>query len=212
MRIVQNLLELLKTAGETTPLARVVDVAGGGHEGKVNTSDLGAFNISLTRIRPHMISMHTLALESLADQAPNVSFVHDFPGAVYTYLHRGVGGALGWVVYIVLEMMHAVLGRWLFVPIEESGERHVYLATSGRYRPRNGKRTDITQEESQVLAGSNGEIGSGVYSVGWNCEGPAERAVVALKELRANGVKKLVWDHFTTEFDRISGAGGTKPA
>ncbi|KAH7063862.1 hypothetical protein BKA63DRAFT_497142 [Paraphoma chrysanthemicola] len=205
MRIVQNFLEPLKKAGETTGLARVVNVAGAGTEGKIDTSDIEAFKIPFTQLRPQLVSMHTLALESLAEHAPNVSFVHDYPGAVYTDLHKGAGGAMGWLMYFLLEGIHALLGRWLFVPIEESGERHIYLATSGRYAPHDGHEMGISQEKSTALRGSNGERGSGVYSVGWDGEGPAERSLVALKGLRANGVKELVWNHMKTEFDRIRG-------
>ncbi|KAH7076236.1 hypothetical protein FB567DRAFT_535785, partial [Paraphoma chrysanthemicola] len=213
MRIVQNLLGPLKKAGETIGLARVVNVAGAGTEGKIDTSDIEAFKIPFTQLRPQLVSMHTLSLESLAEHAPNVSFVHDYPGAVYTDLHKGAkesGGALGWLMYLLLEGIHALLRRWLFVPIEESGERHVYLATSGRYAPHDGHETGILLEKSTVLRGSNGEPGSGVYSVGWDGEGPADRALVALKGLRSDGVKELVWNHMKTEFDRISGASSAQ--
>ncbi|KAF2027969.1 hypothetical protein EK21DRAFT_70762 [Setomelanomma holmii] len=210
IRVVQNLLPVLSTAGDTTPLARVVNVAGGTHEGDIHTSDIDADDIPFRKLRAHMTSVHAFALESLAEQAPNVSFVHDYPGTVYTDLHKGSGGGfLGLVMRILLELAHFFLARWLFVPIEEAGERHVYLATSGRYRPQTGKASGIDTQDSVALSGSNGGPGSGVYSVGRDCEGPAERAVGVLREMRRNGVKELVWDHVTGKIERINGDSGT---
>jgi hypothetical protein len=55
--------------------------------------------------------MYTLAWESLADQAPTVSSVHNFAGSVYTDLHKDVPGLL-------------------------SREQQVFLGTSMKYMPR----------------------------------------------------------------------------
>jgi hypothetical protein len=194
------------TAARNTSLARVIDVAGGTKEGEVNTSDLAARTIPFHRIRPHLASMHTLAWEALAQQAPTVSFVHEFPGAVYTPLYTNTSGFLPRVFSSAVKVAYALLGRWLFIPIEESGERHLFLATSGRYKPREGKATGVPlTNERDHMTGSDGVVGSGVYSVDWSGEGSTKGTEIALKHLRQKGVHELVWSHFTTEFDRISG-------
>ncbi|KAH7355478.1 hypothetical protein BKA66DRAFT_430165 [Pyrenochaeta sp. MPI-SDFR-AT-0127] len=204
IRIAQNLLPLLSTAARTTALARVINVAAAGKEGDMITSDIGALNIPLYRIRPHLASLHTLALEKLAEQAPDVSFLHDFPGAVYTNLHKNAAGFVGFLFRVFFTTVHTLLGNWMFVPIEECGERHVFFATSGRYPPREGKAIGVPQIGGAIARGSDGNSHSGVYSVGWDGEGPAKGAELALKELRKKGVPDLVWDHFIGEFERVS--------
>jgi hypothetical protein len=79
IRIVQQLLPLLTSAKS---LARVLDVAAGTYEGAIDTSDISAFTMPLWKLRSHMAIMHTFAWEVLADQAPGVSLVHNFPGSV----------------------------------------------------------------------------------------------------------------------------------
>jgi hypothetical protein len=144
----------------------------------------------------------------LAQQAPTVSFVHEFPDAVYTSLHKNVSGFLALLISFAIEVVYALLGRWLFVPIEESGERHVFLATSGRYKPREGKASGVPlAKEKDCVMGSDGVVGSGTYSVDWDGEGPTRGSKIALKVQREKGVREIVWGHFTTEFDRISGRG-----
>jgi hypothetical protein len=157
-----------------------------------------------TKLKPHMASMATLYLEVLSQQAPTVSFVHDFPGPVYTNLHRNAVGYTGLLIRIIIEFLYAVFGRWLFVPIDESGERHVHFATSTKYRPREGKAVGVVLKSVRVAEGSDGMVGSGVYSIDWNGEKRTEASVTALKELRSKGVKEIVWHHVMGEFDRIT--------
>ena len=204
-RIAQQLLPLLITAASTTPLARVVDVAGGTYEGHVDTSDIPALNVSYTKLRPHTCSIHTLSLEALAQQAPTVSFVHEFPDAVYTNLHKDASGALGLLFRVVITMLHAILGGWIFVPLEESGERHVFFATSRKYKPLDGGASGVSFGGLETAEGSNSVIGSGVYSMNWDGEKRTEQSVIALKELRSKRVNEMVWNHITSEFDRITG-------
>ncbi|KAF2821449.1 hydrogenase/reductase-like protein [Ophiobolus disseminans] len=207
-RIAQQLLPLLTAAASTTPLARVVNVSSGTYEGDVVTSDMQVQNLSFTKafseMKPHVASIATLYLEALADQAPTVSFVHDFPGPVYSNLHKNAIGVFGLLIRVITEVIYAFLGRWLFVPIEESGERHVYFATSKNYRPRAGTAVGMALEGVNAAEGSDGLVGSGVYSINWDGEKRTEASVSALKKLRAKGVKEIVWDHVTGEFDRIT--------
>lgn len=204
IRIAQQLLPLLEAAARTTPLARVVNVAGGTKEGNIDISDLAAMKMSLTSVRPHLTSMHTLALEHLALQSPTVSFVHDFPGAVYTALHKDTTGLLAFVFRCLIDAAYMLLGTWLFVPIGESGERHVFLATSASFPPREGTAAGISADGLPAVKGSNGEQKSGVYSVDWDCQGPGASAETALKALRKKGVQDLVWNHFLEKFEKAT--------
>ncbi|KAF1956446.1 hypothetical protein CC80DRAFT_473412 [Byssothecium circinans] len=199
IRIPQNLLNELTTAGNTSQLARVVNIAGGTKEGDIDTSDLAALRIPFPKIRGHLASMNTLALESLAEQAPAVTFIHDFPGAILTPLLNNVPGLMG-VLMRMMGLVHWLFARWLCVPIEESGERHVYLATSGRYAPKEGNASGLELDHG---AQGSEDAGGGVYTVDWDCEGPPKRVVHVLTALRKKGVKDLVWEHTTSEFERI---------
>jgi hypothetical protein len=205
IRIVQKLLPLLTVAASRTPLARVLNVAGGTYEGEVNTADLTALKTPLTKFRPHLSSMHTLSLEVLAQKAPGVSFVHDFPGAVYTNLGKNASGVVAMLYRTIITLLYLILGNWMFVSLEESGERHVFLATSKKYPPREGNAGGVSLGDFGVAKGSDDVVGSGMYSVNYDGEKRNEESTTVLKELRRKGVKEIVWNHITAEFVRIAG-------
>jgi hypothetical protein len=97
----------------------------------LDSSDFPARRVPLTAIRGHLCTLISLGLESVAKTTPEVSFVHEFPGAVNTSLFSRMEGILG----VVMRAYIYVLGRWICVPVKESGERHLYLATSARFPP-----------------------------------------------------------------------------
>ncbi|KAF2733834.1 hypothetical protein EJ04DRAFT_512866 [Polyplosphaeria fusca] len=205
LRIAQNFIPQLETASKTSPIARVLNVAGGTKEGEVDTTDLPALRMPFTRIRPHITSMISLVFETLSDQAPTVSFIHDFPGAVPTPLGHETPGFLGMLYRIFMWTLKYPLYRWVCVPIKESGERHVYLATSARYPPREGNAVGVPlQGGTDVESGTDGGKGSGMYAVDWDCDNRSSSVVPVLDRLRKKGVKELVWEHTNGEFVRIA--------
>jgi len=209
LRITQQLLPLLDAAACSTRLARVVNVASGTHEGAVDVSDLSLRDFPilqlLSKLKPHVSSMITLSMEELAAQAPTVSFVHDFPGAVYTNLHKNAVGPVGVVFWMVFEVMFFFFGRWILVPLEECAERQLHAATSAMYRPRVGTALGVTLDGSGVARGSDDVEGSGMYSITWDGERRTEQSVITLKEQRRKGVGEIVWKHVSGEFERITG-------
>jgi hypothetical protein len=161
--------------------------------------------MSFTKIRGHLVSMTSLAFEALADRAPTVSFVHDFPGSVPTPLGHETPGFLGYVYRLFMWILKVPLGRWVCVPIEESGERHVYLATSARYPPKEGNAVGVpAQGQEEVVKGIDSQDNSGMYCVDWDCEGPGENPIAVLDGLRKKGVKEIVWTYTQDEFKRIT--------
>jgi hypothetical protein len=115
---------------------------------------------------------------------------------------KGVSGAL-MRAYVYL------LGRWVCVPVEESGERHLYLATSARFPPvRGGSDAVRLRDGVGVALGTRGEIGSGVYSVGWDCESASRAVQELLAGLRGMGMVEEVWRHSEGEFKRITELDG----
>ncbi len=194
-----NLLPIIKTA---PALRRVVTVAGGSKEGRVYPDDYPARHLSLMKMRPHSIALITLSLEALAKSAPEVSFIHDYPGTVKTPL---MDHDLGFIS-VILRIYIFLFGWYVCVPLEECGERHLFLATSARFAPRTGKGADgVEVGRGSVAKGSNGEVGSGVYSVGSDCESGSAASQKSLAENRSQGLVEDVRKHIDGEFKRILG-------
>ena len=127
--------------------------------------------------------------------------MHDYPGTVQTTLMGRIEGVRG----VLLRAYVWLLGRWICVPIEESGERHLYLATSAKYPPGRGKSDAVRLGEGvEVAQGTTGETGSGVYSVGWDCESASQTVQNLLAELREKGMVEEIWRHTEKEFQRIT--------
>ncbi|KAL2146590.1 hypothetical protein VTI28DRAFT_3089 [Corynascus sepedonium] len=144
LRFIVNLLPQLQRA---MGLRRVVSVLAGTKEGPVQTDDMQVRRMSVLRARGHAASLTTLALEEAAQRsaatistsgAGPVSFVHAYPGFVRTPLGRkDVSGATA-TALVAVNAVLGILGPLIYIPIEESGERHVFLATSARFRAATG--------------------------------------------------------------------------
>ena len=198
IRFIVNLLPLLQQA---TGLRRVISVGGGGSEGPIDTADFEARTASVAFYRGHITSMTTLALETLAKQAPTVSFVNEHPGPVKTGLLREVDNLRMWIVWLVL----LLFGRWIYVALTESAERHLFLTTSAKYPARHGEDDGVPMPEGVPVArGVDGKAGSGVYSVRWDGES-AEHTIEVLEGLREHGIGEIVWRYTESQFKRIAG-------
>lgn len=198
IRFTENLLPLLKVAPS---LRRVVCVAGGGLEGPIDTTDFPGLRIPFYNIRKHLTTLVTLGFEALALQAPDVSFIHEHPGTVKTDL---MNRQEGWHGVLVRACINC-LGRWICIPIDESGERHLYLATSARFPPANGKNTGIQLGDGvEQCVATTGEVRSGMYSVGWNGESAAPKTLELLAGLREKGIREDIWHHTQGELKRIT--------
>ena len=203
-RFIVNLLPNLKQA---TGLRRVVSVLAGGHEGPIDVTDFQGKSMSMLKIRGHIVSMTDMALEKLAEQAPEVTFINDYPGAVKTGIGRESNTLMVWIMTMVL----MIIGPLIYIPIRESGERHLFFATSAKYPPR--VRLDAAVGDSagvplsegvEVATGTDGKVGSGVYSIHWSGEHAGPKVVKLLAGLREEGMAENVWQHTIGEFDRIT--------
>ncbi|RKL47473.1 hypothetical protein BFJ72_g1707 [Fusarium proliferatum] len=200
-RLTVNLLPLLKKAPS---LRRVISVMAGTHEGKLFSDDIAARNIPFTSIhnsRGHMCSALTLSLEALARQAPEVSFIHNFPGSVDTNLIRSGDGFMMQVMKYWFKVSMAVRRQWL--PKEECGERHAWLCLTGRYPDKEGSENGI--KEGEVAVGTGGNKGSGVYSVDWDGESASVEVVKLLDGFKEEGLVEKLWKDQEKEFIRITG-------
>jgi len=200
-RFILNLLPLLQRA---SALRRVVSVFAGTKEGFLDTSDLQAWKVPLLSQRGHAASLVTLSLEALAKKAPNVSFIHAFPGPVKSGIARGTTGS----VMFMLKAVFAVIGPFVYIPTEESGERHVLLATSARYPAMvddDGVSGVPLADGVRIARGTSGEGASGVYSIDWNGESAGPKVEELLAKFRKDGLVEKVWGNAEEEFKRITG-------
>ncbi|KAK8131111.1 hypothetical protein PG984_007549 [Apiospora sp. TS-2023a] len=163
--------------------------------------------------RPHATFMVTLSLLAIAKSAPEVSFVHVYPGFVKTGVSRELTG----IVSAITKVLFAPVMSMLQVPIDETGKRQVYFATSARFPPRDARRggkTDQMDGASGIALGSgvhtaigaDGTPGGGVYSIDYEAEGTSQRVQDLMRDLNGDGTTEQVWNHTEEEFIRITGS------
>lgn len=197
-RFMVNLLPLLRKA---PGLRRVVTVFAGTKEGKVDTNDFQGWKASILSARGHVTSMITLELETLAQKAPEVSFIHAYPGSVKTNIGRDIKG----MMLLVLTVVFTVIGPFIYIPIEEVGQRHLFLATSARYSPKSGEAVGVPLEgDVSVAKGTDGKDGSGVYTVGSDGESANVKVMQLLSSLRKDGVPEKLRSHTEGVFDKVT--------
>lgn len=189
---ITSLLPLLRSAPR---LRRIISVGGGTQEGPLDAADFPALRLPLPQLRGHLSTLVTLGLESIARNEATVSIVHDYPGTVKTPLLN----------YMSEEQMSALI----FVPLEECGERHLFLATSGRFRAAEGGCNGVrVGEGDEVAVGTSGVRASGMYSVGPDCESASAEVLELLAGLREKGMVDEIWRHTEGEFTRVTELSG----
>ncbi|PKY07522.1 hypothetical protein P168DRAFT_287998 [Aspergillus campestris IBT 28561] len=212
MRFISNLLPLLNAAAQDSVsnnnarLSRVVSVldpmvsvrAGG--PGTLDFSDLSLkHSFSLQKCGWHASLMGDFFLESMAQRYPHTSFVHAYPSGVATGVLRELPAGR------VLSAVLTPLLRPFMVPLEESGERHLFAATSGRYPPK-AEGGDV---EEDVAVGSDGTKGNGCYWVSWDGEPfpPNKR----IEKTRGENAADKVVQHTEEVFKQVCEEGQTYP-
>ncbi|KAK3991083.1 3-keto-steroid reductase [Cladorrhinum sp. PSN332] len=227
IRFISNLLPLLQRA---TSLRRVVTV--------FNNRSSDPKTSASTLIQPHNIpsgpkpllnqqssAIMTLALESLALEAPDVTFIHSFPSpfipATSATTPTTKPRKRSPMKSSPLDLVRAVFLKPVSssqpkrqcqppvnpIPIIEAGERQLFVATSARYPAKRGGNVRLTAgvgiesedagEWISVARGTDGEQGSGVYLAGPHG---------LLKELREKDMVRRLWLHTVAEFTRVTGS------
>ncbi|KAI9894028.1 MAG: hypothetical protein M1814_004798 [Vezdaea aestivalis] len=130
MRLLQQLLPLL-SAGN----GRVVSCLAAGKEGALNEDDLDLKdpkNYGLIKAAVHTSTMMTLTMDVWAEQHPNVSFIHFYPGVVITpsFSKGHSGGLFGWFIQYVVPIL-----SWpISISLQESGDRGLFFCTASLYK------------------------------------------------------------------------------
>jgi len=192
MRAVVNLLPLLLAAPAS---ATVVSINNPKMERHFEPDDLGLRrpeHFGLRAVASHAAHLTTLFMQAVAARNPGkIALVHYWPGLVMTDLayKSPLPGPAKWLWrYLV----GPISSHWA-VPLEECGERVVFLAT--------GKFTAV---ECKAV-GADGILGSGAYRVDWDGETfPTHNAARGLCEA---GFVDRVWEHVIVTFKEIETIG-----
>lgn len=97
----------------------------------------------------------------------------------------------------------SVLAKPFFVPLEESGERHLYAATSQVFVPKRDGEGSTAAVAAAAAVGSDGVKGSGGYLLNWNGDVVGKQNL--LRKYREEGVGKTVWQHTLDVFQNVCG-------
>ena len=196
MRFAQQFLPLLQAA--SPQLSRVVSVLAPGEEAALDFDNLDLKqNFSLRNAAANAITMTDFTFEEMAKKNPPVSFVHAYPGVVKTGFTKEAGFAVRAASQLAFKLLASV-------GIEESGERHLYAATSAAYPPRDGEKGGVEVTDGMVKKGSAGEMGSGAYLIGSDGELRAKETV--LEKLRSEHAGPKIWEHTMKMFESIRGS------
>jgi hypothetical protein len=197
MKAILNMLPLLV---QSTIPATVVSVYASGLEAKLYQDDLSLRNLehySYSQARSHMVYLHAVFFEKLAEQNPGkLRLVHIFPGLVQGPSFDGPDNP-AWFRFIWKWIVVPVFGRWILVPAEESGQRMLSLA-SPLYPPGGA---DKSSNQADAMVGMDGKPGSGAYGLTWNGENNTKPTRYA--KMDKSEFSKQVWEHTNKAFEVI---------
>lgn len=186
-------------------LKRAVFVFGSGLEGKVVTDDLEGRNLPALRNRDSVASMLSLATDKLSQEAPEISWVHNFPGFVESGIWDGLEGLFG----IIIRTIMSIIGRFSYMNPQECGERQIFFATSTLFP--SAKVVGGPENGVPLVAGTrpvmsiNGEEGGGSYTVDQNGDAVADKVLKRLADYRTDGTQAIVWKNTFETFQKITG-------
>jgi hypothetical protein len=177
-RFVQNLLPQLTAAAQAGSLSRSVSVLAAGKEDEMILDDLSLkTHYSGRNALKHAATMNSLMASHLAGLHPGTSFVHMSPGVVKTNMLTNMG-VPGWLTAPAMFVLTPFC-----VPVKESGERHLYAATSDAYAPK----------RKVVVESGKGIVNAGSYLLEWDNRPVGNKRV--LQKYREEGVAEKVWKH-----------------
>ena len=108
----------------------------------------------------------------------------------------------------VLKAVFTAVGPLVNMDNQECGERHLFLATSARYPAGASEATASGVPLAgavTVARGTDGNNGSGVYTVDQYGESAGPQVEELLAKFREQGLVEKVWEHTEEEFKRITG-------
>lgn len=183
MAFIMHLLPLL----ETSPNGRVVSIKGGGLEkADIDVDDLelrkpGAYGAIRSQIQ--LIAMTTLTMEKFAEQKPDVTFIHTFPGQVNTGNNMTSDTSPFSPMHWVMRLLVGPLVKIVGLSPKESAQRHLFTSTSAHYGGR-GVPTDLPQARN-----TRGGNGPGLFLANQYCDASMNEKV--LNQLRERAQERI---------------------
>ena len=149
--------------------------------------------------------MNTLALAEIAATHPSISCLHIFPSIVMT---KAIGDVFtkDWVLPLRLLWAYVVLpiAKLFTVTLSESGQRHLFHATSARYKPTAKPGAGVPLQQGMTVAkGEDGREGTGCYILNYNGEAIGDQKL--FDAYRKKEMGKKIWQHTNEIFDRVLG-------
>ncbi|KEY73929.1 hypothetical protein S7711_07771 [Stachybotrys chartarum IBT 7711] len=184
-----HLLPLLNRA----EAPKVINVLAGGMErASINLDDLGLRmpgSFGTIQCWSHNITMTTVTLDKIANENPNVTFIHSAPGWVNTgNVNRGnPNWLMGWFVSLVLEPLIAMFS----FSDEESSQRYLFQSTSAAFGGRGVPWT------GQPGVNTRGTSDDGLFLVSSKCDCISNAKTLGV--LRETAQEK-VWEHTLETF------------
>ena len=181
-------LHLLPLLGEAEAPKVVSVLAGGLERATIDLDDLDLKkpgNFGGIKAQTQYAAMNTTTLEKLANDNPNVTFIHSWPGWVNTGNVRrssDPNSIMAWFVWLILEPLIGLFG----FSDEESGQRHLFQSTSAAFGgsgvPWKGK-PGINSLEKPA---------DGLFLVNFKCDCTPNAKVMSSLREKAQG---KIWGH-----------------
>lgn len=171
----------------------MISVYGATFEGLIDMDHFEGWGFSPMKNQGHTASITSLALEGHQKTCSEVSYVHNFPGAVESGIARG---SIGWIMRF-LKTVFAILGPLVHIPLEEAGQRHLFLCTSARFSkgPDDVASGVPLIEGLEYARGTTGHSESGVYSIDANGDSAGPKVEKLLAELRGRGAVQQIMEN-----------------
>jgi len=181
-------LHLLPLLGEAEAPKVVSVLAGGLERATIDLDDLDLKkpgNFGGVKAQGQYVAMNTTTLEKLANDNPNVTFIHSWPGWVNTGNVRrssDPNSIMAWFVWLILEPLIGLFG----FSDEESGQRHLFQSTSAAF----GGRGVLWKGKPGI--NSLEKPANGLFLVNYKCDCTPNAKVMPLLREKALG---KIWDH-----------------
>jgi hypothetical protein len=206
MRFIKQLAPLLEASPNE---AHVVSVYAGsfeevkaGQEPPVGQPSPEEYGVTSVRVKATF--MKNFMFEELAiKHAGKISFTHIYPGLV-----DGPGfldaGNPQWF-RILWQTLYPFLWLTYMTSSTVCGEVMAYLAT-----PSFPAKNSTSASNAEVAVGTDGVKGSGAYAVGQRADAPHPAGKKSFPTFQDQDLRKKVWDHTTTMFERVEKENATR--
>ena len=165
-------------------------------------------NYSIRNAAVHTATMNSMFMQEVASRYPTISCVHVFPGVVITPSYTILAEDWYFPLRYFFTYIMVPIAKLFTLSLPESGQRHLFHATSARYPPAaiNGAPAagSSLPEGVSIAKGADGTEGSGFYSIGWDGEPGGDRAI--MDAFLKRDMPKTIWDHTLSIFKRVLGS------